>query len=75
MLYLRRGRTAELKRLARLMAPIFDAQDVHREAVAALLLFQKAVAAEQVTTESILRLRTYLHRAQSDPKLRYEKAS
>jgi len=75
MLYLHRGRTAELKRLAGLMAPIFDAQDVHREAVAALLLFQNAVAAEQITAESILRLRTYLHRAQSDPKLKYEKAS
>jgi hypothetical protein len=75
LLYLQRGRTAELKRLARLMAPIFEAQDVHREAVAALLLFQKAAAAEQVTVETIHGLRSYLDRARSNPKLKYDKAS
>ncbi|HSS47600.1 MAG TPA: hypothetical protein VLX28_01515, partial [Thermoanaerobaculia bacterium] len=36
LLYLREGRTADVKRLAEEIIPIFQAQDVHREAVAAL---------------------------------------
>ena len=49
LLYLRQGRTAELKTLAREMLPIFRSQDVHREAVAALVLFQEAIREEQIT--------------------------
>ena len=75
MVYLRRGRSGELKRLAGLMAPIFEAQDVHREAVAALILFQQAAAAEKVTAESIERLSSYLQRARGNPKLSYERPS
>lgn len=75
MVYVRQGRSGELKRLARLMGPIFEAQDVHREAVAALILFQKAAAAEKVTAESLARLSAYLERAQGNPKLKYERAS
>ena len=37
LLYLRQRRTAELKTLAKEMLPIFRSQDVHREAVAALV--------------------------------------
>jgi hypothetical protein len=41
-LYLRQGRAADVKRLAEEIFPVFQAQDVHREAVAALRLFQEA---------------------------------
>jgi hypothetical protein len=37
MLYLRQSRTAELKELAEQMHPVFEAEDIHREALAALL--------------------------------------
>jgi tetratricopeptide (TPR) repeat protein len=46
--YDQRGETAELKRLGAEMVPIFTSRDVHPEALAALALFQKAAAAEQV---------------------------
>lgn len=42
VLYLRQGRTAEVRRLAEEMLPLFEAQDVHREALAALSLFLEA---------------------------------
>ena len=42
VLYLRLGRRAEVRRLAEEILPLFKAQDVHREALAALTLFQEA---------------------------------
>jgi hypothetical protein len=59
--------TAEVKRLARQMIPIFQAQDVHREALAALALFRKAARREEVTVEQLLRLVKYLQEARNDP--------
>jgi tetratricopeptide (TPR) repeat protein len=46
--YAQRGETAELKRLAAEMVPVFASRDVHPEALAALALFQKAAEAEQI---------------------------
>jgi tetratricopeptide (TPR) repeat protein len=51
ILYARERRTAELKRLAVEMAPIFESRDVHREAMAALLMFRNACEEERVTVE------------------------
>lgn len=70
-LYLATGETAKVKELARLMAPIFARQRVHREATAALLLFQKAAAAERLTTDFVGRLRRYLLLARNDPAFRF----
>jgi hypothetical protein len=41
---------------------IFSAQEVHREATAALVLFQRACEEERVTAELIARLATLLRR-------------
>jgi tetratricopeptide (TPR) repeat protein len=71
LLYLRQGRMAELKTLAKEMLPIFRAQDVHREAVAALVLFQEAVREEQVTVAFVRELAAYLDRARHDPLCRF----
>jgi tetratricopeptide (TPR) repeat protein len=46
---LKRGDSAELKRLALEMLPIFESRDVRDEAFAAFLLFRQAAEAEQVT--------------------------
>jgi tetratricopeptide (TPR) repeat protein len=62
LLLSRQGRTEELKRLAAELMEIFAAQEVHREATAALVLFQRACEEEQVTTELITRLATLLRR-------------
>ncbi|MFL6198463.1 MAG: hypothetical protein ACJ76J_04775 [Thermoanaerobaculia bacterium] len=74
LLYLRQGRTAELKTLAREMLPIFRSQDVHREAVAALVLFQEAVREEQITAGFVRELAAYLDAARTDPTLRFRRS-
>ncbi len=72
LLYLRQGHTSEVKRLAEEMIPIFQAQDVHREALAALRLFQEAARREEVTMEQARKLVQYLHEARNDPERRFE---
>lgn len=49
ILHMQRGETAALKDLAAELRPIFESGDVHPEALAAILLFQQAAEAEQVT--------------------------
>jgi tetratricopeptide (TPR) repeat protein len=61
ILYAREGRTAELKLLAAEMAPIFESRDVHREAMAALLMFRNACEEERVTVELATQLARQLH--------------
>ena len=70
-LYLEDERTAEVRDLAREMAPIFQAQGVHREALAALRLFRQAAEREAVTLEMARRLVDYLERARHDPEMRF----
>lgn len=53
VLYLSQGRTGELRRMARLMGQVFEAEDLHEEAMATVVLFQQAVAAESVTLEAL----------------------
>lgn len=71
-LYLRQSRTAEVKRLARQMVAVFKAQGVHREALAAAILFQEAAEQERATVELARKLSDYLRRAQYAPDLRFE---
>jgi tetratricopeptide (TPR) repeat protein len=69
--YARQGRPAETKRLAAELLPIFRSREVHREAIAALLFFQRAAEMEQVTVSLIASVSTYLERARSNPGLRF----
>lgn len=71
-LYLRQGRTAEVKRLAGQMVEAFKAQNVHREALAAVILFQQAAEQETATAELVTKLSEYLRRAQHCRDLRFE---
>lgn len=73
-LYAGQGRTAEVKRLAEEMVPIFESRDVHQEALAALLLFKEAAEAERVTLGLVERLASYLERARLNPELRFSEA-
>jgi len=70
-LYAERGRAAELKRVAEEIVPVFEAQDVHREAAAALMLFQEAVRQERATVRFLAELTRYLEQARRDPELRF----
>lgn len=75
VLYLDQGRTFEVKMLARQMAPIFRAQGVHCEALAALRLFCEAAEKESATVELARRVTEYLYRAQHNPSLQFEALS
>lgn len=71
-LYAGQGRTAELRRLAEEMVPIFASRQIHREALAALAFFRQAAEAERAGLETITRVATYLRRAQYDPAQIFE---
>lgn len=60
LLFVQQGRTPQIKELALGMLPIFEAQDVHREAWAALLLFRRAAREEVATLSLIRQVRTHL---------------
>lgn len=55
-LYLEEGRTREVKALAREMAPIFQAQGIAREALAALSAFSEAAQREAATLDLVKRV-------------------
>ena len=74
LLYLREGRTADVKRLAEEILPIFQSQDVHREAVAALRLFQEAARQEQLTVQVVREYVRYLREARTEPSLPFQPA-
>lgn len=70
--YLQMGETAKVQRLAEEMYPVFRSQDVHRHAVAALILFKQAAATEAATVGLVRDLSSYLTRARNNPYLKYE---
>jgi len=74
-LYLKKDRTADVKRLVRLMEPVFRAQGVHEEARKALDLFRRAVETESATPALAGRVVAFLRRAQHDPELRFQEAA
>jgi tetratricopeptide (TPR) repeat protein len=71
-LYAGQGRTADLKRLAREMVPIFSSLQIHREALAALAFLKQAIDAERATLELVEGVAAYLRRARHDPALRFQ---
>ncbi len=70
-LYLRAGRVEKVRFLAEAMIPIFQAQDIHREALAALVMFLEAARREAVTLAFVERLSVYLREATVDRDLRF----
>lgn len=71
LVYAKQGKTAELRQLADEMHTIFSAEDVHREALAALAFFEEAVRQDRATVEVLEDLAAYLKRARSNPTLRF----
>lgn len=51
ILYAQEHRTGDLKRLAAEIMPVFQSRDIHREAMAALVMFQKACEEERLTVQ------------------------
>jgi tetratricopeptide (TPR) repeat protein len=65
------GRTREVKDLARHTAPLFQAQGVHREALAALTVFRSAAEQETLTAEAVREILAFLQAARLNPTLRF----
>lgn len=74
-LYAAQSRAGEMRRLAEEMLPIFQSRDIHREAIAALIVFQQAVQMEKLSSDLLDEIRTFLRKARTDPKLRFEYSS
>ena len=70
LLYLSQGRTGELRQMARLMGQVFESEDLHEEAMATVVLFQQAVAAESVTLEALRAWRRQLESGGSRARMR-----
>lgn len=71
VLLLDEGQTAEVKALALELTRVFDSKGVHREALAALRLFQEAAERETATADLARRVLRYLFRARHDQGLRF----
>ncbi len=71
--YLQQGRNDETKRVAAEMHPIFVAQDVQREAIAALLVFQQAAEQESASLQLVEQVIRSVRRAQAGPQPRPER--
>lgn len=69
--YARQGRTADVKRLAGEILPIFQSCEVHREALAALIVFEKAAEMEQLSVGLVEEVASFLQRARTNPSLRF----
>jgi transcriptional regulator with XRE-family HTH domain len=72
-LHLEQGRARRVKEMAEEMAWIFKGENVHKEALAALRLFQEAARMEKARAEWTRRMVKYLYRAQGNPRLRFER--
>ena len=70
-LYARQGRTADLKRLAGEIVPIFASRQIHREALAALAFLKQAMEAEAASLELIEKVAEFLRRAENEPALEF----
>jgi tetratricopeptide (TPR) repeat protein len=71
LVYAKQGRTAELKQLAEEMHAVFESQEIHREAHAALLLFHEAARAVGLTVERVDGFIRYFKKARVNPGLRF----
>jgi len=54
------------------MLAVFLSQDVHRQAAAALAVFQQAAELDSATPVLLEEIATYLQRARKNPRLRFE---
>jgi tetratricopeptide (TPR) repeat protein len=74
-LYLESERTADVRELAAEMLTVFLSHDIHRQAMAALAVFQEAAELENATPHLVREISSYLLRARKNPRLRFEKAA
>ena len=71
LVYAEQGRTAELQSIAEETITLLSSRPIHREALAALVLWARAVREEMAGRELILEVASFLRRARHDPDLRF----
>ena len=73
LLYLEKGRTSDVRRLAGEAVPMLFSLDLSDRATAGLILFQQATEAETISVEALRRI----HKSFADPKLwrQFERAN
>lgn len=71
LVLLKRGETRLVRHIAEEMAFIFQSQQVHSQALAALRIFCEAAKREAATVELARHVARFLYRAQSDPDLKF----
>jgi tetratricopeptide (TPR) repeat protein len=62
LLFTQEGCVEDLKKLAAELMPVFESRDVHREAIMALLMFQRACEEERLTVDLVRQLAEFLRR-------------
>lgn len=72
MVHTRRGDAAAVKRIVSEIVPVFQACQVHPEAIAALLLFREAAESERAAAGFLDRMASYLRHSRRNPELRFE---
>lgn len=75
VILLGQGQIGRVKELAQGLTEVFKAKGIHREARAALRLFQQAAQRESATAEMARGLLRYLFRARHDEGLRFKPSS
>ncbi|HKI03654.1 MAG TPA: hypothetical protein VKK31_16870 [Thermoanaerobaculia bacterium] len=73
--YTVQGRTADVLQVAEETLAIFQAHNIHREAMAALLVFCSAARLDQVGIDLVREVSGFLKRARNNPDLRFSPAS
>jgi tetratricopeptide (TPR) repeat protein len=66
-LYTRAGQAAQARHTAREILPIFQSFEIHREALAALIVLQKAAEMEQLSLSLVEEVATFLKRVRTEP--------
>lgn len=69
-LHLGEGQTDSARRVAAEILPVFRSRQIEREAIAAVMVFQRAVERDRVTFELIHRLSKSLEETRDSPRLR-----
>lgn len=69
VVYAQEGRNDELRQLALEIIPIFEAQDVYREALAAMLMFQNACKEDRLTIELVHQIAMLLEQSRQPKSL------
>lgn len=72
VLYSEQNRNAEIRELVAAMLPVFTSHQIHREALAALVVFREAAARERLSTELVQEAAEFMRRAAVQPHLRFK---